>query len=126
MFDDFLIGLKETGKLDKLAKQWLKFQRTDADGNVTNGQELIRKTLDTFLQPLPATPKINNFEITLEVETGNLIHRKFKDLEELLDFINQHITDPAKILEEISPRTTGRQVGEPMGVYDVAEDDEDF
>jgi hypothetical protein len=126
MFDDFLIGLKETGKLDKLAKQWLKFQRMDADGNVTNGQELIRKTLDTFLQPLPATPKINNFEITLEVETGNLIHRKFKDLEELLDFINQHITDPAKILEEISPRTTGRQVGEPMGVYDVAEDDEDF
>jgi hypothetical protein len=126
MFDDFLIEMKATGELAKLAVQWLKFQRIDVDGNVTNGQELIRKALDALLQPLPANPKINNFEITLEVETGNLIHRKFKDLEELLDFINQNITDPAKILEEISPKPSKRQIGEQMGFYDTDEDDEDF
>ncbi len=114
------------GLLNKLAKQWLKFQRTDIDGNATNGQELIRKALDILLQPLPANPKINNFEITLEVETGNLIYRKFKDLEELLDFINQNVTDPAKILEEISPKPTKRQIDEQMGFYDADEDDEDF
>jgi hypothetical protein len=46
------------------------------------------------------------------VETGNLIYRKFKDLEELLDFINKDVTDPAKILEEISPKPTKRRIGE--------------
>lgn len=126
MFDDFLIGLKEAGELNKLAKQWFKFQRVDVDGNVTNGQELVRNALDILLQPLPANPKINNFEITLEVETGNLIYRKFNDLEELLDFINQNVTDPAKILEEISPKPTKRQIGEQMGFYAADEDDEDF
>lgn len=126
VFDDFLVSLKETGELNKLAKQWFKFPRTDLDGNQTNGQELVRRALDFMLQPLPANPKINNFEITLEVETGNLIYRKFKDLEELLDFINQNVTDPAKILEEISPKPTIRQIGEQIGFYDIDEDDEDF
>jgi len=112
MFDDFLIGLKETGELNKLAKQWLKFPRVDTNGNVTNGQDLIRKALDHLLQPLPLNPRINTFEITLEVETGNLIYRKFKDLEELLDFINKDVTDPAKIFEEISPKPTKRRIGE--------------
>lgn len=124
LFDDFLIGLKETGELNKIAKQWLKFRRVDVDGNMTNGQELIQRALDALLQPLPANPKINNFEITLEVETGNLIYRRFKDLEELLDFINQNVTDPAKILEEISPKPARRQIGEPMEFYDA--DEEDF
>ena len=126
MFDDFLIGLNETGELNKLAKQWLKFQRIDVDGNMTNGQELIREALNILLQPLPVNPKINNFEITLEVETGNLIYRKFQDLEELMDFINQNVTDPAKILEEISPKPTKRQIGEQLEFYEADEDDEDF
>lgn len=126
VFDDFLIALRETGELNKLAKQWFRFPRTDVDGNETNGKELIRRALDVLLQPLPANPRINNFEITLEVETGNLIYRKFKDLEELLDFINQNATDPAKILDEISPKSSRKQIGEQMGFYETDEDDDDF
>jgi hypothetical protein len=124
VFDDFLVALKEKGELDKLAKQWLSFRRVDVDGKETNGKDLVRNALDELLRPLPANPKINNFEITLEIETGNLIYRKFKDLEELLDFINQNVTDPTKIINEISPKPNKRQIGEQIGFYETDEDDD--
>lgn len=126
IFDDFLISLKETKELDKLAKQWLNFNRFDITGEQTNGKQLIQNALDELLKPLPANPKINNFEITLEIETGNLIYRKFNDLEELLDFINENTQNPQKILEEISPKESKKKIAEQMGFYDTEEDGEDW
>ena len=125
IFDNFLISLKENGELDKLAKQWFRINRVGADGKQSNGKELVEKAIDILLRPLPVKPKINSFEITLEIETGNLINRRFNDLEELLEFITQNVTDPNVILDEISPSPNKKAIQEDMGFYD-AEDDEDF
>ena len=125
MFDDFLISLKENGDLDKLAKQWFRINRVGADGKQSNGKELVEKAIDILLRPLPTKPKINSFEITLEIETGNLINRRFNDLEELLEFITQNVKDPKLILDEISPKPNKKEIQEEMGFYDAA-DDEDF
>lgn len=76
--------------------------------------------------PLPKHLKINQFEITLQVETGNLIHKTFNDLEELLDFINQTASDSEKIREIISPKKRAGKIGEQMGFYDVEDDDDDW
>ncbi|MCC7187188.1 MAG: hypothetical protein IT312_00485 [Anaerolineales bacterium] len=125
-FDDFLIAFKESKKLDKLAKQWFGFTRADINGEPTDGKQQIRGALDNLLSPLPRSPKINSFEITFEIETGNLIYRKFNDLEELLEFINQNAQNPDKILDEISPKQSGRKTGEQSSFYDTEEDDEDW
>ncbi len=124
-FDGFLAGLRESGELNILAKQWLKFPRIDANGVSTNGKQLIQNALNELLKPLPQNPKINNYEITFEIETGNLIYRKFKDVEELLEFINENANNPKKILEEITPKHNKKQIGEQMGFYEVEEDDDD-
>lgn len=126
IFDEFLITLKETKELDRLAKQWLNFARIDEIGKQTTGKQLIQNSLDKLLRPLPDNPKINNFEITFEIETGNLIYRKFKDLEELLEFISENANNPTKILEQISPKQNKKQIGEQMGFYDTEEDEEEW
>jgi len=125
-FDDFLIAFRESKGLDKLAKQWLSFSRTDISGIQMDGKALIKNALDNLLKPLPANPKINNFEITLEIETGNLIYRKFNDLEELLEFINENTNNPEKIIEEISPKQRKRKIGEQASFYDIDEDEDDW
>jgi len=122
-FDDFLINFKDTKELDKLAKQWFNFPRVDNNGVQTDGKQLVKNVLDNLLKPLPANPKITNFEITFEIETGNLIYRKFNDLEELLEFINDNASNPEKIIEEITPKQNRKQTEEQAGFYDV--DDED-
>ncbi|HLG28060.1 MAG TPA: hypothetical protein VI423_09775 [Paenisporosarcina sp.] len=126
IFDTFLTSLKETQELDKLGKQWLNFKRIDITGEQTNGKQLIQAALDRLLKPLPANPKINNFEITLEIESGNLIYRKFNDLEELLDFINENTQDPQKIVNEITPKKSSKKIGEQMEFYHTDEDDEEW
>jgi len=63
-------------------------------------------------KPLSQNATINCFEITLEIETGNLIHRKFDNKEDLLNFINDYTQNPQKILEEISPKESKRKIGE--------------
>lgn len=126
IFDTFLTSLKETKELDKLGKQWLNFTRIDITGQQTNGKQLIQTALERLLKPLPANPKINNFEITLEIESGNLIYRKFNDLEELLDFINENTQDPQKIVNEITPKQNSKKIGEQMEFYHTDEDDEEW
>jgi hypothetical protein len=44
------------------------------------------------------------FGITLEVESGNLIHRKFDNLRDLVEFVKVYVNDPQKILDEITPK----------------------
>ncbi|GER78771.1 hypothetical protein DIM_08520 [Candidatus Denitrolinea symbiosum] len=48
--------------------------------------------------------KIKNYEITLEIETGNLLHRKFTNKEDLLKFLSEYANNPKKILKEITPK----------------------
>lgn len=74
----------------------------------------------------PKRPKINRFEITLHVESGNLIYKKFDNLEEMLDFINQTASDPEKIREIISPKKRSGKVGEQIGFYSAEDDDDDW
>lgn len=124
-FDDFLVAFKESKGLDKLAKQWLSFTRTDINGVQTDGKQLIRNALDDLLKPLPANPQTRSFEITLEIETGNLIYRKFNDLEELIEFIKDDANNPQWILEQITPKRN-RKIGEQASFYEAEEDEEDW
>jgi len=48
--------------------------------------------------------KIKNYQITLEIETGNLIHRKFNNKEDLLKFLHDYANNPKKIFEVITPK----------------------
>lgn len=53
--------------------------------------------------PLPDTPTIKSVEISLHIETGNIIYEKFENLENLLNFLLEY-QNPAKILERITPK----------------------
>jgi len=126
-FDAFLIKFRDSGELYKLTKSWLNFNRVVESSNETiNGKILIQRALDNLLSPLPENPKIRAFEITLEIETGNLIHKSFNDVEELYDFIQNNVRNPAKIRELISPKKRTRKIGEQAGFYDGANDDDDW
>jgi len=127
VFDNFLIAFRDSGELYKLAKTWLSFNRVIEPTNETiNGKTLIRRALDTLLQPLPKNPKVSNFEITLEIETGNLIYKNFNDLEELLDFIQNNAQNPDKIRELISPKKRTKKIEEQAGFYSTENDDDDW
>ena len=125
-FDDFLINMRESGQLFKVAKTWLNFEQEAETGERIKGKTLIQQSLDNLLRPLPSKLKIRQFEVTLEVETGNLIHQKFNDLEDMLDFVNQTARDPERIREIISPKRNSRRIGEQMGFYNTEEDDDDW
>ncbi len=126
-FDSFLIKFRDSGELYKLAKSWLSFKRDTESANETvNGKVLIQRALDNLLSPLPESPQIKTFEITLEVETGNLIHKSFDDLEDLLDFIQNNAQNPAKIKELISPKKRKRKIGEQSGFYIDTSDNDDW
>ena len=105
----------------------MNFNRVIESSNETiNGKILIQRALDNLLSPLPENPKIRAFEITLEIETGNLIHKSFNDVEELYDFIQNNVQNPAKIRELISPKKRTNKIGEQSGFYDGANDDDDW
>ena len=77
-------------------------------------------------KPSPKQSMTKSIEITLEIETGNLIHRKFDNKEDLLNFVNEYTQNPAKIRELISPKKKSRKIGEQAGFYDGANDDDDW
>ena len=125
-FDTFLIKFRDSGGLYKLSKSWLNFNRVvKSSGETVNGKILIQRALDKLLSPLPPSPKIKTFEITLEVETGNLIHKSFNDVEELFDFVQSNVQNPARIRELISPKKRVKKVGEQSTFYDVKNNDDD-
>jgi hypothetical protein len=103
-FYNFMNHLKDTGILQKVAQTWLNFDKCDDKNNIVKGATLIQMAIDDLLAPLPDDPQIQNFEITLQIDTGNIIYEKFTDMEELLNFIQEHAHDPAKILERIKPK----------------------
>ena len=125
-FDDFLIDLRNSGQLHKLAKTWLNFEREIESGKSIKGKTLIQYSLDNLLEPLPTELPISQYAVTFEIKTGNLIYKTFNDLEDMLDFINQTARDPEKIREIISPKKRSGKVSEQMGFYDTEEDDDDW
>ncbi|MEW5938936.1 MAG: hypothetical protein AB1750_04685 [Chloroflexota bacterium] len=125
-FDNFLIHMRDSGQLYKLAKSWLNFEQKTETGGRFKGKTLIQQSLDVLLRPFPSKLAIRQFEVTFEVETGNLIHKAFNDLEDMLDFINQTARDSEKIREIISPKRHSRKIGEQMGFYNADQDDDDW
>jgi len=77
-------------------------------------------------KPSSKQSTINHIEITLEIETGNLIHRKFDNKGDLLNFINENAQNPQKILDEISPKESKKKIAEQMGFYDTEDDGEEW
>ncbi len=125
-FNNFLTEFSDSGELYKLTKTWLNINRTIEESNeIINGKILIQKALDNLLSPLPENPKIKTFEITLEIESGNLIHKSFNDLEELYEFIQNHVQNPAALREIISPKKNTKKTQEQSSFYIVNNDDDD-
>lgn len=124
-FLDFLTEMQKSGQLYKIAKTWLNIEHESKDGQRHTGKNLIQISLDGLLLPLPEHLNVNKFEVTFEIQTGNLIHKVFNDLEEMLEFINQTARDPEKIREIISPKQN-RKIGEQIALYDIEEDDNDW
>ena len=52
----------------------------------------------------PTDLKVEHIEITLEVETGNLIYGRFDNFESAIEFVNHYTNNPAAILEKITPK----------------------
>jgi hypothetical protein len=75
--------------------------------------------------PSPKQPKIKRFEITLEIESGNLIHREFDNWDDLAKFAEEYADNPQKILDEITPKRN-KKIGEQAGFHEVGEDEEDW
>ncbi len=69
---------------------------------------------------------IKSIEITLHVSTGNLIWKKFDNLEDALEFVNTTARNSEKIREIISPKRGPKKVGEQMGFYNTDDDDDDW
>lgn len=125
-FNNFLIKFRDSGELYKLAKSWLNFDKViESSKETVNGKILVQRALDHLLSPLPENPKIRAFEITLEIETGNLIHKTFNDVEELYEFVQNNAQNPAKIRELISPKMRPKKIGEQSTFYNAANDDDD-
>lgn len=107
---NMLLDLQQRGELEKLAATWLKFEReTDEEGYVIIGEDLIYRAIDNLLKPLPPNPRVETFEVTLQIDTGNVIYGKFGDIENVIDFIKQYFQNPEAILDRIKPK---RKVGQ--------------
>jgi hypothetical protein len=100
-----LIELKNTGQLYSIAATWLNFVREQSeDGNQIQGRDRVKRAIDELLSPLPEAPRIKQFEIALQIETGNVIYAEFKDSEELCEFIQKYLQNPQAILDKITPK----------------------
>ncbi len=100
-----LVALKASGTLVEIAKSWLNFERAkDSEDKSILGKHLIEEAIDKLLHPLPEIPQIVSFEISLQVDSGNVIYQRFEDLEEAFDFMEKYTGQPQAILEIITPR----------------------
>ncbi|NDJ61384.1 MAG: hypothetical protein GYB67_09675 [Chloroflexi bacterium] len=100
-----LIELADNDQLRDLAESWLRFaRRTTDDGQPQLGSDLIREAIDKLLDPLPEVPSVEKFEITLQIDTGNIIYAEFADFEEATAFIQMYHRNPQAILDKIKPK----------------------
>lgn len=98
-----MLYLQQTGKLEDIAAKWLQFTR-EGGGKPTSGAERIKRAIDEMLSPLPANPSVKRLEISLQVETGNLIYEEFEDFEKAMEFLQTYFQNPDEILRRIKPR----------------------
>lgn len=102
---NFITDLRDRGELKGIAVQWLEFQRDqDAAGKIITGNDRIKQAINTMLAPLPSKPRIEQFEIALQIDSGNTVYKEFKDYEEALEFVREHYENPMKLLEIITPK----------------------
>jgi|GEM_PF-1463071 len=100
-----LISLKQFGEMSAIAQHWLDYERAMTDDqHVVLGKHLVERAIDEVLEPLPESPQIVRFEISLEVDSGNIIYEQFSDLEEAFDFLQRYTRQPQAILKRITPR----------------------
>lgn len=100
-----LMDLKLSGELGKIAQGWFDFPRAyDTEGNPILGRHWVMSVIDTLLQNMPESPRIQSFEIALQIEGGNIIYQEFTDLEEALEFMLSHHKSPQKIRDKITPK----------------------
>ncbi|MBL8133068.1 MAG: hypothetical protein JNL42_14500 [Anaerolineae bacterium] len=80
--------LKEKGSLAEIADNWLDFERQQpAAESTVRGRDLVREAIDELLAPLPEDPRIESFELSLQISTGNIIHKEVADVEDAIEFI---------------------------------------
>lgn len=101
--------MKDSGQLAEIASSWLQFSKTSEEGDTVTGEVLITKAIDELLSPLPEKPIITGFQISLQVDTGNVIYQEFQDLEAAIDFIQAHYHDAEAILNQIRPTLRSKQ-----------------
>lgn len=97
-----LVHLQETGGLQSIAHGWLDISLEES-GKISTGRDRVQNALDDLLSPLPDNPKVERFQIALQIDTGNTIYEEFTDVEQAMEFIEQHFHNSAKILERIKP-----------------------
>ena len=67
--------------------------------------DLDRATFRAGLKPAPQSgTAIKKIEITLQIDTGNIIYGEFTNMEEALAFVRKYAQSPHAILEKIKPK----------------------
>lgn len=74
------------------------------NNNTVKRSRSMQQAAGKSLEPLSNSSPIKRYEISLHVETGNVIYEKFDNVEDLLQFIHEYAHDSAKILERITPK----------------------
>lgn len=103
--ESFMNHLVSQEQLPKIAETWLQFERKrDEHNNPQTGADLIKMSINELLTPLPKSPRVTKFEISLQIETGNIVYQEFEDMEELFKFIQTHSQNPDELLKLITPK----------------------
>ncbi|MBN2470918.1 MAG: hypothetical protein JXN59_09350 [Anaerolineae bacterium] len=106
---NFIQWLDKKEKLVELAQSWLLLVHQEEQESGKTGKQKIIDALGTILKPIQA-PKPVKWDITIEVDSGNLIHKEFSGenvaalLEEVQEFILKN-SQPDNILKIIKPTT---------------------
>lgn len=96
--------LNTSNKLSQIAQKWLDFSHTDNHQVASTGRERIAQAIDNLLQPLPDNVTIEQFEISLQVSSGNIIHQTFDDMESAMAFMENYFRNSKNILKVITPK----------------------
>lgn len=98
--------LNSQNTLQNIARNWLNFERDRTEnGQILTGKEKIQIAIDNLLQPIPENVHIEQFEISLQISSGNIIHQKFSDIESAIEFIKRYYNNSDEILGSITPES---------------------
>jgi hypothetical protein len=64
---------------------------------------LVISAIDQVIGPLPERLAVHEFEISLRVNSGNVIFGEFDDIEAAIDFMQKYASDPDAIRHKITP-----------------------